>query len=378
MKKISLITLQYINNYGSVLQSLASQAYLSKFHYTVEIINYVRKNSQFKELKKVQSKHYKNRGGICNMPLIPQLLTVRWAINYKKRSKVFNEFRKKYLQLSKEYSSQTELIDNPPVADVYCVGSDQVWNYLYNDGVLPEYYLEFVSDDATRFSLASSIGIENISDDAIATKMRSFLSSFQLITVREKSAERIIRELGYNQCTQIIDPTLLLNKNEWVEMLKLKRIVDYPYILIYQLNPCKEMDQFAVNIAQKKNCRIIAISNNVRVSISNAKIIKSPFVEEFLSLILYAKCIVTDSFHGTAFSINFNKEFYSWLPNKFSTRLTSILEMIGYEERAFSKNEPRWASLNTINYSKVNEILDAERQKVRNLLEPVLLKDKSS
>lgn len=132
------------------------------------------------------------------------------------------------------------------------------------------------------------------------------------------------------------------------------------------------MDIFAEQIAQKKGYKLIVISNNIRLSITGAEMIDNPTVEQFLELILYAKCVVTDSFHGTAFSLNFNREFFSWMPNKYSTRLMSILEMLGLEDRAFLQNESRWETVAPINYQSVNDILSQERKKADQLIEGVL------
>lgn len=152
----------------------------------------------------------------------------------------------------------------------------------------------------------------------------------------------------------------------------MKRLYDEPYLLLYKLNPCQEMDAFAQAVAKKKNCRLVVISNNIRLFIPGATIISNPSVERFLSLILYSECIVTDSFHGTAFSLNFNKEFFSWLPSQYSTRLRSVLELADLEERAFTKNENRWEKIRPIDYQKVNTIFKAWRDDADRLIMGVL------
>lgn len=373
MKKISLITLQYINNYGSVLQTYATQEYLKKFGYSVEVVNYTRENCRFDNLKKSMKAYYRQKGGIYSLPFVSLILTMRWEHLHKKRNKVFEQFRSNRICLSAEYESVDALMNNPPVADLYCAGSDQVWNYLYNDGVLPEYFLEYAPKDKKKFALSSSIGIEKIEDKQCGDLIRKYLSEFSLITVREKTAQQVLSAIGCEGVHQILDPTLLLDKNYWVSKFDLRRTYDEPYVLVYQLNPCKEMDKFAQEIANKKNCKLIIISNNIRLSVPGAQIIDNPAVEQFLSLILYAECIITDSFHGTAFSLNFNKEFFSWLPPKYSTRLTSVLELAEISERAFTKNEPRWEDMKPIDYQKVNAIFESWRDNADRLVAEVLL-----
>ena len=372
-KKVSLITLQYINNYGSVLQTYASQLYLEKKKSAVEIVNYTRENCRFENLKRSMKFYYKQKGLLFKLPFMSDLLVARWKKLHTKRNAVFDRFRNDKIHLSKEYYSIDDLIKDPPSADYYCVGSDQVWNYLYNDGVLPEYYLRYAPKGTVKFSLSSSLGIDKLDNIENGILIKKYLEDFSLVTVRENTGKVILDELGVNICHQILDPTLLISKDKWISILDLKDIRKYEYVLVYQLNPCKEMNKFAEQIAQNKGYKLIVISNNIRMSIPGAEIICNPTVKEFLELILYAKYIVTDSFHGTAFSLNFNREFFSWLPNKYSTRLMSILEMLDLKDRAFTKNESRWMTLAPINYKGVNNVLLQERIKADKLIEEVLV-----
>lgn len=371
-KRVSLITLQYINNYGSVLQTYASQLYLEGKGCSVEIVNYTRENCRFENLRRSMKAYYKQKGLFFKLPFVSDLLVARWKKLHIKRNEVFDNFRNDKIHLSKEYHSIDDLMKNPPNADYYCVGSDQVWNYLYNDGVLPEYFLRYTPNGKVKFSLSSSLGIDKMEDDECGTLIKEYLEDFVTITVRENTGKKILKELGINNCHQILDPTLLIPKDLWVSTLGLKKIRDYEYVLVYQLNPCKEMDIFAEQIAQKKECKLIVISNNIRMTIPGAEIIGTPSVEQFLELILFAKCVVTDSFHGTAFSLNFNREFFSWLPDKYSTRLMSVLEMLDLKDRAFTQNENRWMTLAPINYAGVNNVLSQERKKADQLIEGVL------
>ena len=372
-KKVSIITLQYINNYGSVLQTYASQMYLEGKGCSVEIVNYTRENCRFVNLEKSMRKHYKQKGLFFKLPFVSDLLVARWKKLHTKRNEVFERFRNDKIHLSAEYSSIDDLMKEPPSANYYCVGSDQVWNYLYNDGVLPEYFLRYAPNGAKKFSLASSVGIEKMEDAETGALIKEYLDDFSLITVRENTAKKLLDDLGVNNCYQILDPTLLIPKEKWISVLGLKRNLDYEYVLVYQLNPCKEMDKFAEQIAQKKGCKLIIISNNIRLSVPGAEIINNPTIEQFLELILYAECVVTDSFHGTAFSLNFNRELFSWLPKEYSTRLMSVLKMMGLQERAFVKNESRWETLAPINYQNVNNVLSRERAKADHLIEGVLI-----
>lgn len=367
-KRISLITLQYINNYGSVLQTYASQAYLQSKGFHVETVNYTRENCRPENLRSSMKAYYRQK---FKLPFVDEVLVRRWHRLHVRRSKVFDDFRNRRLHLSREYASAGQLMDQPPQADYYCVGSDQVWNYLYNDGVLPEYFLQYAPKGAKKFSLASSVAVERLEDDAVGAAMKQYLSDFSLVTVREKSGKELLEGLGV-PCHQISDPTLLLTGQQWQSEFDLKRRRNDEYVLVYQLNPCKEMTAFARQIALKKGCRLIVICNNIRMSVPGAELLDNPPVEEFLELLLHANCVVTDSFHGTAFSLNFHREFYSWLPNKYSTRLMSVLELLGLQDRAFTRSDDRWQTLSPIDYQKVDAVLQQARKEADRLMEEVL------
>ena len=368
-QKISLITLQYINNYGSVLQCYASEAYLEDKGFSVETVDYTRENCQPENLRKTMQAYYLQK---FKLPPVSQVLVHRWHRLHQKRHQVFQQFRDQRLHLSQTYASAQELMEQPPQADLYCVGSDQVWNYLYNDGVLPEYFLQYAPKGSTKFSLASSLAVEQLEDESLGTAMAEYLSEFSLVTVREKSGKEILDSLGVQNCHQILDPTLLLTGSKWISDFDLTPVRPYEYVLVYQLNPGDQMSKFARQIAKKYGCKLIVISNNIRLTVPGAQVLDNPPVEEFLALLRHAKCVVTDSFHGTAFSLNFHREFFSWMPGKYSTRLMSILELLHLEDRAFTKIDPRWETLSAINYEQVDHILTLERQKADRLIEEVL------
>lgn len=372
-KRVSLITLQYINNYGSILQTYASQLYLEKKGCLVEIVNYTRENCRFENLRRSMKAYYKQKGLFFRLPFVSDLLVARWKKLYIKRNEVFERFRNEKINLSEEYHSVDDLIKKPPNANYYCVGSDQVWNYLYNDGVLPEYFLRYAPKGKAKFSLSSSLGIDKLEEAESGILIKEYLGDFSIVTVRENTGKKILDELGVSNCHQILDPTLLISKDLWISSLGLKAVRDCEYVLVYQLNPCKEMDALAEQIARAKRCKLIIISNNIRMTIPGAHIINNPTVQQFLELIMCAKFVVTDSFHGTAFSLNFNREFLSWLPNKYSARLMSVLELLDLKDRAFTQNESRWMTLAPIDYLNVNNILTSERKKADQLIEGVLI-----
>ena len=165
--------------------------------------------------------------------------------------------------------------------------------------------------------------------------------------------------MGCQNVEQILDPTLVLNEKDWKPLVA-SRMIKEKYIIIYRLNSCPRMEEFAQNLARKTGCRIVRMSYYVTHFASKGKMVFMPTVEQFLSLIYYADYVITDSFHCTAFSLNFNKEFFTFYPGKYSARLQSILTLTGTENRAEPQNVD---NLKEIDYTSVNEVLNKERNR---------------
>lgn len=365
MKKASVITLQYIDNYGSVLQAFATQEILGSMGYESEIVNYTRPNCTYSYLKKKVYTTYRNCKDIRAFYPVAKLLETRWCLKTKKRRKVFETFRKKYINLSNKYSSSQELIANPPIADVYITGSDQTWNCEYNGGILGEYFLNYAPSNVKKIALSVSIGIEHI-PTAFAKEMSDYVKLYDGISVREESALTVLRELGYRNAVHVVDPSLMLSADEWIKLLNLKGSKKL-YVFVYQLNANKDMLNFAVRIAKDNKLELVILS---AVKLKNIgfkhTIVKNCKPEHFLELIKNAKYVVTDSFHGTAFSFNFNKNIYVFNPPKYSTRLISILKLFGAEFRLI-KNA-YWKEIQPIDFDKVNSVLTCEQKKAKKFL----------
>lgn len=353
MSKIAVITLHYIRNYGSVLQTYATQKKLELMGHKVEIIDYVRPNAEEDAMLKdgLESKHFGK-----NVLKSVAYVALKKIENIK-RNKVCVNFLAQNVSLTRRYKDYDDLKKNPPVADVYCTGSDQTWNSEYNGGVLPAYYLEFAPDGKKRVGYAVSIGMNSIKEDERA-EMSNYVHKYSAISVRENRAKELLEELGYKNVEHILDPTLVLNKEEWSDMIA-PRMIREKYIIIYRLNPNLEMERFAKELSEKTGCKIVRMSYYLNHLKEQGKMIYTPTVNQFLSLINYADYVITDSFHCTAFSLNFNKEFFIFYPGKYNSRLQSVLELTGTEHRVMNdkkKYEP-------IDFTKVNDVLERERAK---------------
>lgn len=141
--------------------------------------------------------------------------------------------------------------------------------------------------------------------------------------MREKSGAKIIKDMGIHNCGLCLDPTLLLTRDEWIEHAKPFPVKE-EYVLIYQLSHDEEFDKFAIEFAKKKKLKLIRICTRYDQKRLSGKGIVIPEVQEFLSLLLNAKYVLTNSFHATAFCINFNVQFISIYPNEYASRIRDV------------------------------------------------------
>lgn len=359
--KVELLTLHNIKNYGSVLQTIASEAVLSEFFEQVETYRYIRKDTANEVLIDtwLEDVHGIKR----------KLKEIPCKFLLKKFIHVFDTYLEQHVNLTKQtYQTESDFSKFPVKADVYCVGSDQVWNSGWNKGFISDFFLTFLDNNSYKFSLCSSFGKEALEEWEIEPTKKC-LQSFRAISVRESSAKKIINDINLD-CIHLLDPTLLVKKGFW-KSYTAKRIIKEDYVLVYQLNTNPAFDAYAKELAKRKGLKLVIIAVRTRQLFQSGKILFVPKVDEFLSLIRYASYIVTDSFHGTAFSINFNKNFVSIYPEHFSTRLESILQWAGIENRHLKDYRNFAIADYEINWEEINEKLHQERSKARTYLKGI-------
>lgn len=359
--KIDVITMQCIRNYGSVLQTYATQKKLEDAGFDVEIINYYRKDSVS---PKASVETYLADNPKWNSSFIKRLVYRIWKTPVHKRQfEVFGDFLKKYINLTTNmYFSNEELLVNCPKADWYCVGSDQMWNTDYNKGIEEAYYLSFVPQGEKCFAFSTSIGKDSLSQTE-AVELKTRINKFNLISVRERSAQEILTGMGLKNVEHILDPTLMLPKEQWMKFVQ-PRSERRKYVLIYQLNKNSNFDVIAEKFARERQLELLRINLVPENRGLPGKSIYLPSVEEFVSLFYYAEYIITDSFHGTSFCVNFQKNFAIVKPEKFFTRIESVLNLLGLEERVINSYSELEHLDYDIEYDQAIKTLCKERKKV--------------
>ncbi|WP_418223328.1 polysaccharide pyruvyl transferase family protein [Clostridium isatidis] len=362
-KKVGILTFHRASNYGAVLQAYALQQYLKKGNIYNEIIDY-----RCSHIEKVYSENFMVSG---KSPISMVKKNIKKWVNIKKNKK-FIEFRRNYLNISKNTYNLENKFDMKKVYDVFIVGSDQVWN-LNQTGKDTTYFLDFV--DKGKWSYAASLGKNSITNEEKEI-FKDMINSFEKVSIREEENIDIIKSVGFKKQINVnVDPVFLLNKNEWVSLIEKeekRKEKKEKYVLIYTVKQPVHLIEKAKKYAQEHNCKVIYLHSdfNYKEFFKNQNIknvfVKSPI--EFLKLILDAECVFTTSFHGTAFSILFEKEFWAEVDKdgKLNNRIFNLLQKLNIEDRILDYNPKTLDS--KINWKVVRENVLKEREKSKKYL----------
>lgn len=365
-KKVAIITRHAVSNYGSVLQAYALQSAIKSLGFDCEIIDYIREDEDYKNIADTLVKR-----SAWNKNVLTRLIyKAIQAPEYIRMGRAFEKYRKELLcESDRRYASLKELKQDPPAADMYCTGSDQVWGAIGNDETDGAYFLDFAPKGKKKIAYAASFGKTDINDKN-TSKIKKYLDAYDFLTVREKSAAQLIQNIGINDVRQVLDPTLLLDKYQWSKLIK-EEIRDR-YVLLYQLHSNPQMDSYAKNFAQKAGLKLIRLTPLFHRIFKSGKAVYLPDISGFLSYIKNAEYMITDSFHGTAFAINFNTQFIDILPGETKTRNQSILELTGLTNRVLNSYEDYSFINSKIDFTKANEIIAEKRVESINILKNML------
>ena len=287
---------------------------------------------------------------------------------------IYNSYLAKHVKVSNPIYPKDNFVDACPKADIYVTGSDQVWNSIHNEGLDKRYYFDGFPQDTAKVAYSSSIGREELPADEYA-EVKRMLGSYKAISVRELSAQCLIEGMGYG-ATHLLDPTFMLTRDDWKHYMS-KRIVKEPYLYVYlpyNIHDKGLIYQTIRRVAGRRGLKVVASSGHVLSERMADRTVYFPSPGDFLSLMYYANYVVTNSFHGTAFSINLNKQFWVYLPSGFGTRILSILELCRLPDRLLASDEiVEDGRINVpIDYVPVNAILDREREKAHAFLDKAL------
>ncbi|MDR0232184.1 MAG: polysaccharide pyruvyl transferase family protein [Dysgonamonadaceae bacterium] len=360
MKKVGILTMHKHKNYGSALQAYATQYVLEKLGVQCEIIDYIYPNGYHGQKKSIKAK------------LKSFLLEIYSGFAHKKKGKQFNAFYKDYFKLSKNaYNSPAEILANPPAYNTYLVGSDQVWNVRYTK-CDRTFFLSFAPKGTKKISYASSFGKIAADDDYLKQAVND-LKDFSAISVREKNAQKIIKNLLKKDVPTCIDPTLLLNKNEWEKLASQSKLkIDKPFALVYMLNyvynPYPYANDFVRKVYEETGLHLVLLLYSVieqpRLGTKDVTHLHDGIGPcDFLYLFQNASLVITSSFHGTAFALNFEKPFYSLIDNEttLDDRVYSLMQEVGTENRAVKLNSPILNISTEMDYTLISKKIEEKR-----------------
>lgn len=360
--KVENITLQAICNYGSAFQTLATQHVFEGLGCQVETVDYVRQSAKGERIGDILA-----NGETSAATKLKQILLLPSSIRQRK---VFDEFLRKYVHLSRRrYTRDEDFTAHLPEADVYCTGSDQVWNTSWHSGIPYPFFLTFAPDEKKKIAFSASFGKEKL-DEAEQAQIRPLLQRYSAISVRERSGLEILNDMGI-QGTWVLDPTLTVTPDFW-NKIAVPRMIREDYILVYQLGRSKAFNKYVRQYAKLRGMKLVRVCMRYDHVLLPGKPVAIPSPEEVLSLFRHASCVITDSFHATAFSIGFHRPFVCIYPKRFSTRLESILTLTGLTHRVVTDPTDFSIGEQPIHYEQVDRILAAEREKTMAFLKNAL------
>lgn len=339
--KIALLTYFHALSYGATLQTYATIKALESLGHEVWLINlYIPETASFLKRILLLPKEYKH-----------------W------------KFRKKYFKhITRHYASSEDLRNDPPEADLYMIGSDQTWNADISENKAPSFFLDFVKDNSKKVTYAASFGKDKIEGNKWISKERiiELLRQFKCIAIREATGKELLAEQGISSI-QVIDPVLLFSKYD--------ELIGTP-------KPSKKMVLFKLSKNAAFYDKAREIGHLGHVAIRSLGTMRREIgmechypegIEVWIQGIASAKYILTDSFHGTVLSLLYHRQFVVFIGTvKRSTRITSLLQLVGLKERIMSQDdraEDILKMLETpIDYKKVDTILAKERERAFNYL----------
>lgn len=358
--KIKTITCHEVYNYGASLQEYALLEFLNQEGFDASVIHYKPwyLSGHFK-MWTVSNPKY-------NKPIIKQLYLLAklpGRLKALKRKEAFDNFHKKYIPTDKKlYRTNQELKDDLPEGDVFICGSDQIWNSFFENGKDPAFYLNFVPDDKLKISYAASFATDKIIDE-VKSLVKENVERIHTVSVRETSGLSILKDLGIIHAIQVLDPVFLLTPKHWKENFVHK--IKENYIFVYDSDSNPLIKEIALQLQEDKGYKIFTVDKNINYADRNYYY-HGP--EMFLSLLYYSKYTLTNSFHATAYSIIFKRQFIVFNRfEKINTRMRDLLGLFNLSNYLID-NINDFNNLTAISYYKIENKIQQEIEKSKAFL----------
>lgn len=367
-KRIGILTFFAAHNCGAVMQAYALQNIIKNMGYDAQIINVVKKSQEeFYHL-------YTHRNGWKSY--LKNILLLPFHFSRKRKEKKFFEFINFELKISGDrYDETTDLTFLSEQYDGFVAGSDQIWNSLKKPDFMTSYMLDFVENGKLKVAYAPSLGIAKEEE---IMPYQQLLCDFDSLSCRELNGTEIISKITSKKVLTVLDPTLLLERKYFERLLTDKRIADRPYLFYYSLDGFQNRNrnlQLLRRLAEKFSLQLVIYMPESPRYLKGAICLNDAGPKEWLTAIREARLVCTNSFHGTALSVQFEKPFYvlEQYDGK-DDRKSSVLKQLGIEERMISNTEQIDKIENyTMNYDAVNCKLKELRAVSKKYLEDAFL-----
>lgn len=361
-KKIAIVTWIKYYNFGTFLQAYALQAELLKLGYDPCLLDdrtIVEEGRQVVSRSNVLKRLYYS----CRQLLIDLYRKgLTYYLKEKQSIRLYNRFRHRYLNVDMHIQPLSALDER---YDVFVCGSDQIW-YPSSMIFSPYYYLGFTQKK--KIAYAPSMGTSRY-PEIFKPKVKPLWDRFYRLSVREQIGADIVGSIVGKKVPAVLDPTLLLDRKDWEELVTENTFCKQEYVLCYLLTYNETYIHFVVDYARRHSLQIVSFALvGQRNDFANKLLTAGP--REFLSAIKYAKVVFTDSFHATIFSLHFRKMFYTFKrfadddPNNQNSRVNNLLQLVELQNHFVSMdNLKKLDCLPAIDYDKVELKLLSERNK---------------
>lgn len=345
--KIGLVCNFYIYNYGSILQSYALQQYIRNEGYDLEVINYHDVANTKQKIDIFLKLKWKN---LLDFNKITFKLATKMEMRHdnmyfaviRRRNNACDEFVVKHFPLSKKCNSIEDVQLLCEKYDLIVLSSDQLWG---PEDLIRDYHtLRQFPKTIKRVAYATSFGISNI-PSFLKDTVRDFIPQIECVSVREKTGKCIIKEICGRDVPVVVDPTMLLTKEQWRSVISEKKIIAEDYLFCYFLGENKEYYRTVKAFCEQKKLKIVSILHPEQYNRKKYRFAnlypEGVGPTEFLNLIYNAEYVACDSFHASVFSVIFNKKFMvfdrysSKTQNSRNTRIENLLDMLQLKERHF-------------------------------------------
>lgn len=374
MKKVGIATYVRTDNYGAELQGYALQRKLNLLGFDAEVLDIDKVEIDaatfremafaaiIKRLRQNPINGFLSVFKIAFRMLGRRKMTEKERNRKDRREKAFAEFWENGIKHT-EYIPLDKLSEVAEKYDALIAGSDQIWNYT-RTSYLDPYFLSFAAENTVKLSYAASFSVSHIPVSR-KEKYQKLINNIDHISVRERAGVNIVKQLTGRDAELVVDPTLLLDKKEWLKISSDRIKFDQPYILTYSLNSSKGYWKVVKGYAKKYGLKIV----NLRHDFDDQKLLDNQVdifdagPREFVYLLANARMVITNSFHGTIFSINFRVPFLSVISriSETNSRILSVLEELNLQDRLMYDDKIDLDRSVSVDFTKSNEILEAKK-----------------